>query len=202
MKRELNLRERKKMMARIAIEEAALRLFLEKGYENTSIEDIANAVVLSPRTFFRYFASKEDVVFASWRDFHDTARSAFEQQPAGITLYDALEDIFTQLGELHQRRRDHFYLLSRVILTTPELQPGYLYRMVSIEPLLREFISKHWGEQYDPLQIRFIAATTLTAFRVALQCWLEEETHTDLPAIIQAYMAQLKKGLFLEQTSS
>src|SRR6266566_4892645 len=60
----MSLRERKKRLAQATIEEAALRLFQQKGYEQTSIQDIADAVMMSTRTFFRYFASKEEVLFA------------------------------------------------------------------------------------------------------------------------------------------
>src|SRR5690348_11847184 len=58
----MSLRERKKRLALATIEETALRLFQQKGYEHTSIQDIADAVMMSPRTFFRYFASKEEVL--------------------------------------------------------------------------------------------------------------------------------------------
>ncbi len=58
----MSLRERKKRLAQATIEEAALRLFQQQGYEQTSIQDIADAVMMSSRTFFRYFASKEEVL--------------------------------------------------------------------------------------------------------------------------------------------
>ena len=58
----LSLRERQKWLAQSTIEETALRLFLRQGYEHTSIQDIADAVKMSPRTFFRYFASKDEVL--------------------------------------------------------------------------------------------------------------------------------------------
>src|SRR5258708_40345640 len=59
----MSLRERKKRLAQVTIEETALRLFQQQGYEQTSIQDIADAVMMSSRTFFRYFASKEEVLF-------------------------------------------------------------------------------------------------------------------------------------------
>ena len=63
----MSLRERKKRLAQATIEEAALRLFQQRGYERTSIQDIADAVMMSSRTFFRYFASKEEVLLGPMR---------------------------------------------------------------------------------------------------------------------------------------
>ncbi len=72
----MSLRERKKRLAQATIEETALRLFQQQGYEQTSIQDIADAVMMSPRTFFRYFASKEEVLFGPMRAIlRVTARS-------------------------------------------------------------------------------------------------------------------------------
>src|SRR6266567_5947641 len=67
----VSLRERKKRLAQATIEETALRLFQQQGYEQTSIQDIADAVMMSPRTFFRYFASKEEVLFGPMHEALD-----------------------------------------------------------------------------------------------------------------------------------
>ena len=76
------LRERKKRLAQAAIEEAALRLFQQKGYEQTSIQDIADAVTMSSRTFFRYYASKEEVLSGPIRSTQlDGVRYLLEAEP-------------------------------------------------------------------------------------------------------------------------
>src|SRR5690606_40551331 len=76
-------RERKKLETRQALEQAALRLFGEKGYDQTTVEDIAEAADVAVRTFFRYFSSKQDVLFGEdVTDLVGRLRSELANRPA------------------------------------------------------------------------------------------------------------------------
>ena len=81
----MGLRERKKLRTRRAIAGAALRLFDERGYEETTISDIAAAADVSPRTFFSYFPSKDDVVFAEMDERLADVRAGLADRPSGET---------------------------------------------------------------------------------------------------------------------
>jgi AcrR family transcriptional regulator len=81
----MGLRERKKLRTRRAIAGAALRLFDERGYEETTISDIAAAADVSPRTFFSYFPSKDDVVFAEMDERLADVRAGLAERPSGET---------------------------------------------------------------------------------------------------------------------
>src|SRR5436190_12771107 len=109
---DIGLRERKKQRTREAIVEAALRLFDERGFDQTTIADIAEAADIAPRTFFGYFPSKEDVVFDEFPGIYDEVARRFRERSEDETAIDALRgwllDHFRahDLGdERHQCRR-------------------------------------------------------------------------------------------------
>ena len=82
------LRERKKARTRAAIQHEALRLFREKGYEETTVDQIAEAVEISPSTFFRYFGTKEDVVLTD--DYDVVLVEQYRAQPPDLGPVQAL----------------------------------------------------------------------------------------------------------------
>src|SRR4029450_11519761 len=86
----ISLRERKKARTRRALVEAALRLFAERGFEATTVADIADAADVSPRTFFTYFPAKEDVLFADAQDRIDRLQDALAKRAPDESFLDAL----------------------------------------------------------------------------------------------------------------
>src|SRR5262245_668910 len=115
------LRERKRTRTRLMIQAEAMRLFGEKGYENTTVDDIAYAAAISPRTCFRYFPTKEDVVI--WDEYDPIAPDLFDARPADEPLAETLRAIVHEaLGGLYQRNRAELLLRMRLLMTVPELR--------------------------------------------------------------------------------
>jgi AcrR family transcriptional regulator len=92
--KEPGLRERKRVATRLAIERAALDLSLEKGYENVTVDEIADAADVSPRTFFNYFPSKEAAVIGHAPEGPDPEKiEAFLEAPAKQPILDGIRDL-------------------------------------------------------------------------------------------------------------
>src|SRR6185369_17952402 len=93
------LRERKKQQTRVALAQAGLRLFAERGYDETTLAEIADAAGVSTRTIFAYFGSKEDILFASLQTMCDTVVEAVTERPEGVDALTALRDFIVSSAQ-------------------------------------------------------------------------------------------------------
>jgi len=175
----LSLRERKKRLAEAAIEETALRLFLQRGYEQTSIQDIADAVLMSPRTFFRYFASKEEVLLGPMRAAQSEALRALQRVATTAAPHAALRALFTHLARQYQEERTGFLLRYRVVTQTPSIASLFLFTLVEAEPAICQALRARLETATDQNEIRFLVAIHMAALRVAIEEWLERDDSDD-----------------------
>ena len=118
---EMGHRERKKRRVREQLSNAALRLFAERGYEKTTIEDIASAVDLVPRTFFRYFRSKDDALFSGLEAMRELAITALLSRPAGEGIVTALVTAMRATTETFQTEERSVLVIQRLDEGSPEL---------------------------------------------------------------------------------
>src|SRR5579875_711927 len=121
-------RERKKRQTRDALVHAALKLFNAKGYEHTAVREITDAVDVSERTFFRYFASKEDLALSFIRDSTDAFIRELSARPREEPPFTALTSAFrVSLRTLGADGEEDAYLLvMKLIDTTPALLAALL----------------------------------------------------------------------------
>ena len=145
------LRERKKAKTRAEIQKQALRLFRKNGYDNTTVEQVAEAAEVSPSTFFRYFPTKEDLVVYSILD--PVAIEAFKAQPAGLSPTQALRaaigsafNNFTskELEELRERQA--------LLRSIPELRARMLNELTQNLDVLAKLVSERIGRSGDDLR--------------------------------------------------
>ena len=125
-------RERKKRQTRDALVHAALKLFDAKGYEHTAVREITDAVDVSERTFFRYFASKEDLAMSFARDFSDHLIKELAARPPGEEPLNALGNAFRAslravTGDDARPGEESVYLLIiKLVESTPSLLAAHL----------------------------------------------------------------------------
>lgn len=171
-------RERKKQATREALLDAAFRLFAEKGYEATTVEEIADAVDVSARTFFRYFASKEDVALTSQEEQFYAMLDAFRSRPpeepvlvamrqAGTLLIEALE-----AEDGNDERMGRFDCLMRLTEESPGLRAGSMERTRRKNSEMTRAIADRMGADAETdLRPRMFAAMASTAFMVASEAY-------------------------------
>lgn len=188
-----DLRERKRTRTRLMIQTEALRLMSERGYAETTVEQIADAADISPRTFFRYFPTKEDVVL--WDEYDPevaeliAARSADEP---GAETVRAL--IHQTLGGLQRRDRAQLLVRIRLLRNVPELRARFLELQDQAgETMAAAFAGKARGA--DELQLRVTAAALNAAVVIAIDEWQKADGEDDVLVHFEQALAALANGI-------
>ncbi|MEU0564384.1 TetR family transcriptional regulator [Nonomuraea sp. NPDC005983] len=200
----MGLRERKKEKTRLAILDAAIDLFLEQGYDSTTVEQIAGAVDVSPRTFFRYFTSKDHIVL--W--FHDqgeeimleTLQARPADEPPFTSLAHALRAVLSNVADSTPADTQRFLKLRRVLEEHPHLVGLSVARGTETERRLADEVAARRG--VDPAQDRLthlIVAFAMSTMRVGFDCPQSEphdvrEIVGRLEATIQLAELSLRPG--------
>src|SRR5919206_2432819 len=112
------LRERHRKRTAADLEEAALSLFGERGFDAVTIDDIAAAADVSRRTFFRYYASKEDVILSDHPKRLDELAAALDRRPADEPALTALRHAIISLAEGYEEQREHMLRRFQLVTTT------------------------------------------------------------------------------------
>jgi AcrR family transcriptional regulator len=154
------LRERKKQKTRETIITVALELFAERGYEQTTIAEIADAAEVSPRTIFAYFPSKEDILFCDTPEIQDRLAQALRERPEGATALDALRDFIA--GSLSPDGNE--VLRKRIVAANETLRRNERARFAPFEQLMIEAIAEDLHAGPDDIRPRMVAAALVAAF--------------------------------------
>jgi AcrR family transcriptional regulator len=190
------LRERKKQQTRDTIAAAALRLFAERGYDETTLAEIAEAADVSPRTIFGYYESKEDILFCDEPGFMEAFRRKLDERPPGTTTIDAIRDFLSSLEPPDEAAR----LRKQVVSGNPTLQMRMRARHAQLEPLLAESIAKDLGAGPDDVRPLLVAASMNAAFMTVSDRLFEADaggetiSHEDAMRILDQTLEFLRGG--------
>jgi AcrR family transcriptional regulator len=172
------LRERKRRATRERLIRAAMTLFMERGFAATTLDDIVAAADISRRTFFHYFASKEDVVFG-WQEDSTTALIAtVAARPATESMLSAAENAITEM--VRQLDLREVIALAQLKRDNPALQGRDQVKYERLERDLTEALLKRGGAKVDAkadrLKARLVAMITTGAMRVGADLWTADAT--------------------------
>jgi AcrR family transcriptional regulator len=193
----LGLRERKKQQTRDTIAQAALELFAQRGYDETTLAEIAEAAGVAPRTIFAYFESKEEILLCEEHAFLDVLKDKLETRPEGTTTVDAMREFLATI----KPGDDKAHLRKKIITANPELQTKLRGRHAQLEPMLAESIAKDLGAGPDDIRPLLIAASMTAAFTsvrdrfMAAQSGGEPITHEEGMATLDQVLEFLRGGL-------
>ena len=193
---EIGLRERKKLKTRATIQREAMRLFLEKGFEETTIEDIAEAVEISPSTFFNYFPSKEDVVFED--EFDPLVIAAFDAQPVDTNpvrrLRIAMRAVF---GNLNPEQETMLRRRMQLLATTPELRGAMLSQFSLLVDQIAHLLAPRVGRKQEDFAVHNISGAVLGVLLAAMLAIIDNPK-ADMLKVVDDALAHLEAGLPLD----
>ena len=167
------LRERKKARTRQEIVEAALELFEKKGFDETTIDDVAMAADVSPRTVFRHFATKEDLVFLGQEEENQKVAELLKRAPKSGDPIDAMMHATRAILLTPEATPEQLVRSQRLIERTPSLRSHKGKVLSKIEELVAGALVPARGTRHEVLRARLLAAVYLASLDVAMSSWIE-----------------------------
>jgi len=184
----MSLRDRKRARTRQALIDAATELFERKGYDETTIADITAAAEIGARTFFSYFASKEELLFPDADERVQAAIDAIAtrgpaESPADVLLR-ALSQVTATSDELVSPLAA---LRLRMIQTVPAVRGRALQEQLAAQQEIAKHLAAAFPDRIDPVGAAALTGAFVGAVTGALQALLDDTDGTD-PATLQAAM--------------
>jgi mycofactocin system transcriptional regulator len=188
---------RRRVTSRAELEEAAFALFVKRGFDATTVDEIASAAGIGRRTFFRYFPSKNDIPWGAFEQELDRMRARLKDCPTDMQLMDAVRLALIDFNQvdpaqvpLHRRRME-------LILRVPTLFAHSTLRFTAWREVVAEFVAERSGRRPDDLAPQAIAHAVLGVSVAAYEHWLDDP-ESDLSLLLDNAMREL--GSAFEKT--
>jgi AcrR family transcriptional regulator len=169
--------------------QAALQLFAERGFEQTTVEDIAKRAGLTKRTFFRHFSDKREVLFGGEEDLKELFVSSLAAAPASAAPIDAIAVSLEAAGAELQGRAEFAQERQLVIAANAELQERELIKLASIAAALADTLRQRG---VDEPAATLTAEAAIAVFRTAFERWVAAADQRDLPELIRESLEALR----------
>lgn len=194
-KQKVGLRERKKAKTMANVQMHALRLFRENGYYATTVEQIAEAAEISPSTFFRYFATKEDVVLTD--NYDPLLVAAFENQPPELSPLQAVRNaMISGITEITDDEWETTRQRDQLIMSVPELRAAAMNNLTQMMQLLTQIVARRVGSHSDDLAVRTFAGVVV-GVNISLMDYRADATKSEFAKLLDEALKVVEKGLLI-----
>lgn len=171
------------------LQRAALELFAERGFEQTTVEDIASRAGLTKRTFFRYFTDKREVLFAGGDDFRATFLAGLETIPASATPMEAITATLAGVTPFFDGRRELARRRQEVIAANAELQERELAKLASVAAALAAGLRERGVAEPTA---SMTADTAMAVFHNGFARWVAADEERALPELLEESIDALR----------
>jgi AcrR family transcriptional regulator len=175
--------------ARGRLEQAALTLYGERGFDSTTVAEIAERAGLTKRTFFRYFADKREVLFWGSEALEELFVTEVGAAPESAAPLDAVAAALDAAAGMFEQRRELAARRQQIIAANPELQERELIKLASLAGAVAEALRRRGVD--DPAAI-LTAEAGITVFRVAFERWVDQANRQPLQRLTRESLDELR----------
>jgi AcrR family transcriptional regulator len=175
--------------ARGRLEAAAMELYVERGFEQTTVAEIAKRAGLAERTFFRYFTDKREVLFGGASALQELLVSTVAGAEESAAPIEAIAAAVAAAADMFQPRREHSVRRQSVIVANAELQERELIKLAALAAALADTLRKR--AVTEPAA-SLCAEAGIAVFKVAFERWVDPANERDFPALARESLAELK----------
>jgi AcrR family transcriptional regulator len=186
-------RERHTDKTRAAIADAAVDLFAEKGFAETTIDEIAERADIAPRTFFRYFPTKEAVLFNDSASDVARATELLRARPLDEPVFDSLIAVLREIAAQAGPAKARKHLVAKAAAESSRLFEHHrAVVMCQLEDAIIDVLVERAGPEADRLALTAAVAALLATFGTAMREWIAEGADGDLEPILERCVASAR----------
>ncbi|ANY09896.1 mycofactocin system transcriptional regulator [Pseudonocardia sp. HH130630-07] len=184
---------RRPVTSRSEIEHVALEMFAEQGFEHTTVDDIAQAAQIGRRTFFRYYASKNDVAWGAFDEQLVRMRAVLAAQPPDLPVLAGIRRAVLEFNHVEPAEQPWHRRRLELILRTPALQAHSTLRYAAWRQVVADFVAQRRGEPASALVPQSVGHACLGVCLAAYERWLADDG-AELAALLDRVLRSLERG--------
>jgi AcrR family transcriptional regulator len=173
----------------------AVDLFAERGYDAVTVDDIATAAGISARTFFRYFATKDEVILAYEQRLHERLLDVLRDRPSGEGAVAALREAYLTTSHVEPANRARVLLVGRILAEASALRTRALGERLAEDRALIAEIARRLGVKAGDVRARVVVAAMSAVAATEFRAWVDGGGKGDPAARISAAIGILENGL-------